>query len=87
MSDHVISQVRGRDYQCGYRHTRDRIEMLRVLRLVGRSIWNGRRFAAAELIHRSVPRTVCAAARRRGTGHPGRRTHAERKQQSDKNYG
>jgi hypothetical protein len=60
--------------------------MLGVLRLVGRSIWHARRFAATELIHWSVARTIRAAARRGGTGHRRRRTHAERKQQSDENY-
>jgi hypothetical protein len=38
MSDHVMSQVRNRDYHRGYGHTRDRIEMLSVLRLAGRSV-------------------------------------------------
>jgi len=85
MSDHVISQVRNRDYHCGYGHTRDRIEMLGVLRLAGRSVCCHWRFAAVELIRWSAPRTVHAAASSCGTSHRRWRTHAERKQQRDEN--
>ena len=70
---------------CG--HTPDRIEMLRVSRLAGRSIRRHRRLAAAQLIHRRARRTIRAAARRCRTRHRRRNIHAERKQQSDKNYG
>ena len=83
MSDHVMSQVRNRDYRRGYGHTRDRIEMLSVLRLAGRSVRCHWRFTAAELINWSAPRTVRAAARPCGTSHRRWRTHAERKQESD----
>jgi hypothetical protein len=80
--------VRDSNYRRGYDvHTPDRIEMLRVLRLVGRSIWRHWRFAATELIHRSVARAIGAAARRCGTRHRRRHAHAERKKQGNKDYG
>jgi len=87
VKDNDAPQVRNRNYHRRYGHTLDRIEMLGVLRLAGRSVRCHWRLAAAELIHRSAPRTVCAAACRSGTGHRRRCTHAERKQQNDKNYG
>lgn len=75
-----------RDYHRGYGHAPDRIQMLGVARLVGRSVRCHGRFAAAELIHWSIARTIRAAARHCGTGHRGCRRHAERKQQSDQEY-
>ena len=87
MNDDDVPQVRNRKYHGRYGHTRDRIETLRVLRWAGRFIRCHWRFAAAELIHRSAPRTVRAAARGCETDHRRRRTRAERKQQSDKNHG
>ena len=80
MSYDNVPQVRNRDYHRGYGHARDRIKMLGVFRLAGRSIGCDWRLAAAELIHWSAARTIRAAARRCETGHRRRRWHAERKQ-------
>ncbi len=61
--------------------------MLCVSRLIGRPIRRHRRFAAARLTHWSALRTIHTAARRHGTRLRCGHTQAERKQQSDKDYG
>ena len=79
--------MRNRDYHRGDGHTPDRIEMLRVSRLNRRSIRRDRSFAAAQLIRRSIARTIRAAACRRGARHRGRSVQANWEQESDEEYG
>jgi len=59
--------------------------MIRASHLISRSIWNGRRLAAARLMHRSVLRAIRATCRC-GTRHRRRHAGAERKHQGDEDY-
>ena len=86
MGDNDIPQVRNRDDRHRQGHNFVRIEMLRARCLIGRSFRRRWRFAAAHLIHRSAPRTIRAAAHRRGTCGRGRHAHAEREQEGDEDY-
>jgi hypothetical protein len=86
-SDDSILQVRNRDYHPGYRHRRDRIEMMRILRLADGSFRRHGSLAAAHLTDRCARRTIRAATLRGGTSHHRRNTKADRKKRSDQKYG
>ncbi len=85
-SDDSILQVRNCDYHPGYRHRRDRIKMMCILRLADGSVRRDGSLAAAHLIH-CARRTIRAATICRGTSHHRRNIDAERKEHSDQKDG